>query len=273
MVSALQVGFPTNQGKDTKALLRPDLLKIHRTRPNNQYQDTKYARDKDICIANSRLAALAAVAVPADDLPDGEAVDIVVGLLLGEGAGHGGTAPDPSLGRTTAAVEAGVRIVSPARCRGGRLVSVIVLGHGGRPALTEDGRGQHGAIVVTDPTSEGQAAARTDDGALALVVVAVRPGLLHLAAGADGRAEVMARRRVDAAGAGQVRSAPLRVEEGAAGAGGRGGAVVARARAGVHGGDAVDEGAAEGGALAARPDGPAGMAVAGARRQGRSEAG
>ena len=42
---------------------------------------------------------------------------------------------------------------------------------------------------------------------------------------------------------------------------------------GVHGGDAIDEGAAEGRALAARPDGPAGMAVGGTRRQRRAEAG
>ena len=212
---------------------------------------------------NSRLAALAGVASAADDLPDGEAVDVVMRLLLGEGAGHGGTPPDPSLCSTT--VEAGVGIVPiTGRCCASRAVV-------GRPTpLIEDGRGQHGTVVVADPAPERQAAARADDGALPVVVVAVRASLLHLAAGADGRAEVVARRRVDA-----VAAAAGLVGAPSPGGHGRGGAVVRRnpASTGVHGGDAIDEGAAEGRPLLpARGGGPSAPAAF-RRHGGRGDAG
>ena len=163
-----------------------------------------------------------------------------------------GTPPDPSLRPTT--VEAGVGIVSTT---GRRCAPRAVVGRPGS-TLIEDGRGQDGTVVVADPTAEGQAAARADDGALPVVVVAVRAGLLHLAAGADGRAEVVARRRVDA-----VAAAAGLVGASSPGGDGRGGwacSVVRRNSAGssIHGGDAINEGTAEGRPLlpARRAGGP-----------------
>ena len=121
---------------------------------------------------NLRLAALASVASAADDLSDGMPID---GMMLGfpeagQADGHGSTAGIPSTTGTTT---------------GGTVTRTLVVhnaqptahAHGLLDLLLNDG-GQHGTVVVADPTAKGGTAARTDDGAVAIVVLAGRAGQL-----------------------------------------------------------------------------------------------
>ena len=76
---ALHIG----QGKDTTKGAAQNLAGQSISKIPNMHETKIHALQK-----NSRLTALAAVAIPADDLPNGKAVDIVMGLLLSEGAGR-----------------------------------------------------------------------------------------------------------------------------------------------------------------------------------------
>ena len=107
---------------------------------------------------------------------------VVLGLLeAGQADGHGGTAgilPPSAAGTTT--------ITTTTTSTTGHRPLVV---HDAQPAahphgllrnplaLLDDG-GQDGAVVVADATAEGGAAARADDGAVAVVVLAGRAGQL-----------------------------------------------------------------------------------------------
>ena len=103
---------------------------------------------------------------------------VVLGLLeAGQADGHGGTAgilPPSAAGTTAITTTTGHRPLvihdaQPAAHPHGLLRNPL--------ALLDDG-GQDGTVVVTDATAEGGAAARADDGAVAVVVLAGRAGQL-----------------------------------------------------------------------------------------------
>ena len=123
---------------------------------------------------NLRLAALASIASAADDLSDGMPID---GMMLGfSKAGqtdrHGRTAgiPPTTGTSTTGGTAATTRTLVIHNAQ------PIAHAHG-LDLLLDDG-GQHGTVVVADPTAKGGTAARTDDGAVAVVMLAGRAGQL-----------------------------------------------------------------------------------------------
>ena len=111
---------------------------------------------------DSRLTALAGVALAADDLLDGEAVDgVVLRLVEARHAdGHAGGAGVP-----------------PARTA--RVGAAVAGGGSGRSRRVLEEGGKHGAVVVADAAAERRAAARGDDGAVAVVVLAGRAAQLE----------------------------------------------------------------------------------------------
>ena len=128
---------------------------------------------------DSRLTALAGVALAADDLLDGEAVDgVVLRLVEARHAdGHAGGAGVP-----------------PARTA--RVGAAVAGGGSGRSRRVLEEGGKHGAVVVADAAAERRAAARGDDGAVAVADGWIRqPRPLKVVDAAQGQALGLIKRR------------------------------------------------------------------------------